>query len=112
MPELQRLDQLRQLDGLLPAGTLYVPKDVANARAVDFVAYDELGVQDKVDLAALQKLLFQISAVIVYAVALGRLIYSIPVTDPITAFPPIPEGFLALLGVSTATAAVNRSLPR
>lgn len=96
----------------LPMGNLFVRRSATEAQMQDLIAYDGLGVQDTPDLAALQRLLFQMTAVIVYAVALGRLIFSTPVLDPIGKFPSIPEGFLVLLGVSTATAIINRAIPR
>jgi hypothetical protein len=112
-PSASHLAEAQRIGQPVPeAGTLFVRGRPADAEGVDFIAYDELGVQETVDLAALQKLLFQITAVIVYAVALGRLIYSMPVRDAISGFPPIPEGFLALIGVSTATAVINRAIPR
>src|SRR5262245_19110910 len=93
-------------------GVLFLRNLPTDAEAGDLVNYDELSYQDSPDLAAIHKLLFQIAAVVVYAVALGRLIF---LTDPatsISAFPSIPEGFLALLGVSTGVALANRNIPR
>jgi hypothetical protein len=98
--------------GLTLAGTLFVRPSASNAELRDLITHDEITAQDTPDLAALQKLLFQITAVIVYALALGRLIFSTDPALPITGFPSIPEGFLALLGISTATALVNRAVPR
>ena len=112
VPSLSHEDEAHRLGLTTSAGTLFVRPRAAEAQLLDLVAYDELAVQETPDLAALQKLLFQITAVIVYAVALGRLIFSTPVGDSISQFPAIPEGFLALLGVSTATAIVNRTIPR
>ncbi|MEZ5762787.1 MAG: hypothetical protein R3D69_00080 [Xanthobacteraceae bacterium] len=94
-----------------PAHPLFIRASRHDAEAIDLVSYDELGVQDKIDLAALQQLLFQIAAVIIYGVALGRQMFLRP-TETITAFPEIPEGFVALLGVSTLTALANRAVPR
>lgn len=79
---------------------------------IDFVAYDEPNAAERTDPAALQKLLFQIAAVTIYAIALGRLIVLTAVDAPILGFPSIPEGFLTLLGVSTGIALANRSIPR
>lgn len=94
------------------ANTLSANPSPTDARLTDMVTYDELGLEESIDPAALQKLLFQVTAVIVYAIALGRLIFLTPAAQQILGFPSIPEGFLALLGVSTATAVVNRSVPR
>jgi hypothetical protein len=91
---------------------VYKPATTADAKMSDLVTYDEDSVRDKTDLAALQQLLFQIVAVIVYVVALGRLMVSTGPAKTITEFPVIPEGFLALLGVSTLTALANRAIPR
>lgn len=76
----------------------------------DLTSYDEAPVYT--DPAQLQKLLFQIAAVIAYGAALGRLLFLKPVDVFVDKFPAIPEGFLALLGVSTGVALVNRSIRR
>jgi hypothetical protein len=78
----------------------------------DLVTYDERGLEDRTDMAAVQQLLFQVAAVIVYIVALGRLMFATDAQTPILAFPVIPEGFLALLGVAQLTALINRAIPR
>ena len=82
------------------------------ADLTDLVAFDEQDTVPPMDLGALQVLLFQIAAVIVYIAALGRLIFMTPPSAAITQFPSIPEGFLALLGISTATALASRAIPR
>lgn len=96
---------------LPPRSPVFMRPLASEARLADLVTYDEIGVQDKPDLAALQHLMFQIAAVLVYAVALGREMYTMP-NGIVTAFPTIPEGFLALLGVSGLTALGNRAVPR
>lgn len=78
----------------------------------DLVTYDEARAADTLDLTAVQHLLFQLAAIVVYAVALG---WQMGKTDPWTSileFPVIPDGFLALLGVSAAGNLVNRAIPR
>jgi hypothetical protein len=78
----------------------------------DLVALDEEETVPPIDLGALQVLLFQLAAVIVYIAALGRVLFMTPPNIAIAQFPVIPEGFLALLGISTATALANRAIPR
>jgi hypothetical protein len=79
----------------------------------DFVTYDEgEGLQDKPNLATVQQLLFQIAALVIYIVALGRLMVNTKPGDSITVFPDLDPGFLALLGVATGAALVHRALPR
>lgn len=101
-----------QQAGMTTTGTVLQRASPADARVDDLVTHDEPLASETPDLGAVQKLLFQIAAAIIYTAALGRLIYLTPAADAITAFPEIPEGFLALLGVSTATALVNRAVPR
>jgi hypothetical protein len=84
----------------------------SDANFSDLVTYDEADAGDKMDLTSLQQLLFQIAAVVVYAVALGVLMAKTDITKPLLAFPTIPDGFLALLGVSAAGNLVNRAIPR
>lgn len=92
--------------------TLAVNAKASDARPVDMFSYDEVGAANKLDLTAVQYLLFQIAAVIVYSVALGMLMFKTDVSKPILQFPIIPDGFLALLGVSAAGNLVNRAVPR
>jgi hypothetical protein len=94
------------------AGRLLVRSSEDEANLSDLVTYDERGLEDKTDMAAVQQLLFQVAAVIVYVVALGRLMLATDAQTPILAFPVIPEGFLALLGVAQLTALINRAVPR
>lgn len=94
------------------SGTLYVRPATEAPKLSDLVTHGELGAQETLDPAAIQKLLFQIAAFVVYAVALGRLMYLTNVSEPIQSFPNIPTGFLTLLGVSTAVSIANSSVPR
>jgi hypothetical protein len=52
-----------------PAHPLFTRPSCQDAKAIDLVSYDELGVREKIDLAALQQLLFQ-AAVNLYAIAM------------------------------------------
>lgn len=92
--------------------SLFVRGSEDEATASDLVTYDERGVEETTDLAAVQQLLFQVAAVIVYIVALGRLMFATDAQTPILTFPVIPEGFLALLGVAQLTALINRAVKR
>jgi hypothetical protein len=110
-PRPDQVFEAQRVMATAPTGTLYVRPATEEPRLSDLVTYGELGAQDTPDPAAIQKLLFQIAALVVYAVALGRLIY---LTEPLTLiarFPDIPSGFLALLGVSTAVSITNSSVP-
>jgi hypothetical protein len=109
--QLHHQDAAASLGITPPAHQLFVRPSADDAEAIDLVSYDELGVQEKIDPAALQQLLFQVAAVIIYSVALARQMYLRP-AEVIDAFPEIPEGFVALLGVTTLTALANRVVPR
>jgi hypothetical protein len=74
--------------------------------------HDETELQDKVDLSSVQQLLFQLAALVIYVVALGRLMAETAGNAQINAFPGIPEGFLALLGISTLTALTYKAVPK
>jgi hypothetical protein len=101
-----------QADGAQAEGALYVRQAPDRALPVDFVAHDEIGIEEKVDLGAVQQLLFQLAAWIIYVVALIRLMLVTPADVPVDQFPGIHEGFLGLLGVSTLGALANRAVPR
>jgi len=64
------------------------------------------------DLLNLQVLLFQLAAIVVYIVALGRMIFATDPNVPIAQFPIIPSGFLALLGITTGTALAKQAIPK
>jgi len=87
-------------------------KDASPAKFSDLVTYDEASAGDAMDLTSVQHLMFQIAAVVVYAIALGVLMAKTDIAKAITVFPDIPAGFLALLGVSAAGNLVNRAVPR
>lgn len=94
------------------AGRFSTRSSIDGAHASDLIMHDEVELQNTVDLSAVQQLLFQIAALVIYIVALGRLMAETPGNAQIKAFPGIPEGFLALLGISTLTALIYKAVPK
>jgi|GEM_PF-6634087 len=87
-----------------------LPQDASPS---DLVTYDEgEGLQDKPNLGAIQQLLFQITALAIYIVALGRMMNLNGGDGIVKAFPALDPGFLTLLGLSTLAALIHRAVPR
>jgi hypothetical protein len=82
------------------------------ARLSDVVTHDERDLRDTVDLSKVQQLLFQLAALVVYIVSLGRLMAATAGNVAIDKFPIIPNEFLALLGISTLAALTYKAVPK
>jgi hypothetical protein len=89
-------------------GTLYKNPEIKDAAFSDMFEGDEVGNTAYVDLAKVQMFFFTIVAALSYFVILFMWIKD-KATENLAAFPPLSEGFIAILGISHAGFLVNKS---
>lgn len=82
-------------------GTLYGNEEIADARFTDIFEGDELKNTRYIDMAKVQMFFFTVIGAVSYAVLL---FHAIRTTEPLelTAMPVLPEGLVAILGISHA----------
>ncbi len=87
-------------------GTLFANPLASDARWRDLFEGDEVGNAARVDVAKLQMLFFTVLLVATYVAALWSALGAPPILDaavqPIASLPAVPEGMVALLGLSHA----------
>lgn len=89
-------------------GLLYANSDVKDAAFSDMFEGDEIGNTAFVDLSKVQMFLFTIVAALTYVVLLFS---TIKTQEPylLTKFPDLPQGLIAILGISHAGFLVNKA---
>ena len=93
-------------------GSMYRNIEVDDAKPGDIAKNSQFGVQDTVDMTAVQQLLFQAAVLVAYVVAVGRLVVATASDKPIDHLPGLPPELLALLGVSTLAQVGNAAIPK
>ncbi len=90
-------------------GILYGNPDVTDARITDMFEGDEVGNTQFLDLSKVQMFFFTVIAALSYVVILFNMIAS---TNPanITSFPVLPDGLIAILGISHAGYLTNKAV--
>jgi hypothetical protein len=81
-------------------GLLVVNESPKHARWSDLFTGEEVGNFAHVDIARLQMFFFTIVSIFVYGVALWVMLEGAVTTAPIAKFPILPDGLLALIGIS------------
>jgi hypothetical protein len=92
--------------------SMYRNLDASEAAPTDVVKNSQFGVQNTVDMSAVQQLMFQAAVLVAYVVAVGRLIVATAVDASIDKLPGLPPELLALLGVSAAAQVGNAAIPK
>ena len=93
-------------------GLLYGNSSVADARFTDLFEGDELGNTRFIELAQVQMFFFTVIVALVYGTELFQLISSDKLTAADIGLPLLPEGLLALMGISHAGYLGNKAIPR
>ena len=91
---------------------MYRNLDACEAAPGDVVKNGQFGVQNTIDMAAVQQLLFQAVVLIAYIAAVGRLMVETANSVRIDTLPGLPSELLALLGVSVAAQVGNAAIPK
>jgi hypothetical protein len=89
-------------------GQVVVNKLLEDAQMSDLFKGEEIGNAAQVDLAKIQMFYFTLILVIVYAVALGKLLAG---GTAIAQFPPFDKSMVALLGISHAGYLTSKAVP-
>jgi hypothetical protein len=93
-------------------GLLYGNSSIADARFTDLFERDELGNSQFIELAQVQMFFFTVIVALVYAVQLFQMISFGDLLAEDIGLPVLPEGLLALMGVSHAGYLGNKAIQR
>lgn len=108
----QIADELKRVDNLVgpvaSRGSVVIKENAADARWLDVLRGD-MDDADYVDVSKLQQLFFTLLLLMVYA---SSLYAKMAGTAPISEFPKIDEGFVALLGLSSAAYLAHKAAPK
>ncbi|MCE9685815.1 hypothetical protein LZP73_06235 [Shewanella sp. AS16] len=87
-------------------------KYISQARWGDMFTGEETGNAAHLDLARVQMFFFTIVVLLAYAVAVATMFANVDVIDiPVTAFPKLSQGLLALIGISHVGYLANKAAP-
>ncbi|AWO88955.1 MULTISPECIES: DUF6973 domain-containing protein [Bradyrhizobium] len=93
-------------------GSMYRNIEIDDAKPADITTNSQFGVQNTVDMTAVQQLLLQAAVLVAYVVAVGRLVVATASNEPIGHLPGLPAELLALLGVSAVAQVGNAAVPK
>jgi hypothetical protein len=93
-------------------GTLYANPTLADATFSDLFEGDEIGNAAQIDLGKLQMFFFTVVIALAYCLSLASTFWTIKDGDsnPISQFPVLSQGMLALLGISHAGFLLNKGV--
>ncbi|ODM75039.1 hypothetical protein A6X20_16785 [Bradyrhizobium elkanii] len=93
-------------------GSMYRNIEIDDAKPADIAKNSQFGVQNTIDMTAVQQLLLQAAVLVAYVVAVGRLVVATGSDTPIGHLPGLPAELLALLGVSAVAQVGNAAIPK
>ena len=93
-------------------GTLYANPTLSDASFSDIFEGDEIGNAAQIDLGKVQMFFFTVIIALSYCISIGSALAAIKTDtpNPISQFPVLSEGMLALLGISHAGFLVNKGV--
>ena len=114
-PDATPADEVKQVTDTMhmtKLGTLYANPTLSDASFSDIFEGDEIGNAAQIDLGKVQMFFFTVIVALSYCISIGSALAAIKTDtpNPISQFPVLSEGMLALLGISHAGFLVNKGV--